>query len=93
MAFFGSDWGISLSPNDTSRMNWGADGELFFDMVEYFSPPEREEYLILRSELEEFIHEETQLVASSYKYDDEWIEFNEFIANSSADQFWICAWW
>jgi len=94
MANFGDDWGISLCNNPPTHLNWSANGDLFHAMTEYFEPPEREEYLVPRSELEEYIRDERALFPRLIEEDDcEWIDLIEFLNASEQEHFWLCAWW
>jgi hypothetical protein len=94
MARFGDDWGIYLCAEPPADRSWDANGYLFFAMSEYFELPEREECLIPRSELEEYIRVEQALVPREInESDDEWIDLIEFLQNTAQEHFWLCAWW
>ena len=89
-----TDWGISLSTDPPTHLNWSATGDLFFAMSEYFEPPEREEYLVPRSELEKYIRaEQAMLPREIEEDDDEWINLFEFLDISKQENFWLYAWW
>jgi hypothetical protein len=94
MAHFGDDWGIYLCAEPSANLNWSATGDVFFSMSEYFEPPEREEYLITRSELEEYIRFEQALVPRQVNdNDNEWIDLIEFLQSTKQENFRLCAWW
>lgn len=87
------DWGISLCPDSPSRANWSATRDLFFAMVEYFDAPEREDYLVSRIQVEEFIRDMVSEEDPLGEQDDELTDLQEFFVKTEADQFWLYAWW
>ena len=99
------DWGITLRTDHPENLEFDASDLLFFAMCEYFETPEREEYQVTRSELEEYIREEraffsrqlgvkqSSLTRQLCEDDCEWIDFVEFLRSSKQEHFWLYAWW
>jgi hypothetical protein len=87
-----SEWGVSIS-QEFPRKTWIATSDIFFDIVEYFDAPERESFLVTRSELENYIKETISTCESNYSDDEEFKELKKFLADSISETFYFYAEW